>query len=93
MSLFTPQMARFLGPKGLMPSERRGTVTSDLSSAVQQAVGGLDWKADAQGCVRSRRSSLRYLAMHLANQRALAIGRVRLGLFLEFCDVLIDHRW
>lgn len=57
MSLFTPQMARFLGPKGLMPSERRGTVTSDLTKAVREAAGGLDWKADALGCVRSRRSS------------------------------------
>lgn len=55
MSLFTPQMARFLGPKGLMPSERRGTVTTDLASAVKAAVGGLDWKADDKGCVRSRK--------------------------------------
>lgn len=47
-------LAPFLGPKGLMPSTRRGTVTTELANAIQEARGGLDWRADARGVVRSR---------------------------------------
>lgn len=54
-SLFTrnPQLARLLGPKGLMPSAKRGTVASDIAQAVKEARGGLDWKGDSQGVVRA----------------------------------------
>lgn len=55
LSLFTrnPALARFLGPKGLMPSAKRGTVADDLVTAVKEARGGLDWKGDSRGVVRA----------------------------------------
>ncbi|KAL8277867.1 hypothetical protein RQP46_009686 [Phenoliferia psychrophenolica] len=55
LSLFTrnPALARFLGPKGLMPSAKRGTVADDLATAVKEARGGLDWKGDSRGVVRA----------------------------------------
>ncbi|KAK4055602.1 hypothetical protein OIV83_000148 [Microbotryomycetes sp. JL201] len=46
-------VARLLGPKGLMPSAKRGTVSTDLAQAVKEARGGLDWKGDQQGAVRA----------------------------------------
>ncbi|GAA5963832.1 hypothetical protein JCM3765_004033 [Sporobolomyces pararoseus] len=54
-SLFqrNPQLARTLGPKGLMPSVKRGTVASDVEQAVKEARGGLDWKGDSRGVVRA----------------------------------------
>ncbi|GAA5863159.1 hypothetical protein JCM1840_002490 [Sporobolomyces johnsonii] len=54
-SLFqrNPQLARTLGPKGLMPSVKRGTVASDVAQAVKEARGGLDWKGDNKGVVRA----------------------------------------
>lgn len=52
LPVITPKLARFLGPKGLMPAHRRGTVTDDIAAAVKQAKGTLDWKGDKQGMIR-----------------------------------------
>ena len=47
ISLLTP-IARKLGPKGLMPSAKLGTVVTDLSSAVKQArAGRVQYRMDA----------------------------------------------
>ena len=48
----TPKLARFLGPKGLMPSTKRGTVTDNITLAVKASRGALDWKGDKQGVIR-----------------------------------------
>jgi len=48
-----PALARTLGPKGLMPSVKRGTVSDDVATAVKEARGGLDWKGDSKGVVRA----------------------------------------
>ncbi|EGU12916.1 Ribosomal protein [Rhodotorula toruloides ATCC 204091] len=48
-----PTLARTLGPRGLMPSVKRGTVTEDVAQAIQEARGGLDWKGDSKGVVRA----------------------------------------
>ncbi|KAG8862805.1 mitochondrial 54S ribosomal protein mrpl1 [Tulasnella sp. 330] len=47
------QLARFLGPKGLMPSEKRGTVTTNVGSAVKLAQGTMNWKGDRLGVIRA----------------------------------------
>ncbi|GAA5970698.1 hypothetical protein JCM11641_007403 [Rhodosporidiobolus odoratus] len=54
-SLFqrNPTLARTLGPKGLMPSVKRGSVTDDVEQAIKEARGGLDWKGDSHGVVRA----------------------------------------
>jgi len=53
-SLFRrPEIARFLGPKGLMPSAKRGTITSNMAEAVREARGALDWKGDSRGYVKA----------------------------------------
>ena len=46
-------MGRFLGPKGLMPSERRGTVTDDVSTYIRRLKGSSEWKGDKAGVIRT----------------------------------------
>jgi large subunit ribosomal protein L1 len=46
------KIARKLGPRGLMPSPRNGTVTNDIKKAVSEAIKGrVDFKNDKGGTV------------------------------------------
>ncbi|KAF8079066.1 ribosomal protein L1-like protein [Lyophyllum atratum] len=45
----TPKLGRVLGPLGLMPSERRGTVTDDIAGYIQRIRGTSEWRADKTG--------------------------------------------
>ena len=49
----TPKLGRILGPKGLMPSERRGTVTEDVGGYIRRISGSSEWKGDKAGTIRS----------------------------------------
>ncbi|KAF8910043.1 ribosomal protein L1-like protein [Gymnopilus junonius] len=49
----TPKLGRFLGPLGLMPSERRGTVTEDVVGYIQRLRGTSEWRADRTGTIRA----------------------------------------
>lgn len=61
LGVITSKLARFLGPKGMMPTTRRGGVGQDeeLVLRIQEAKGALDWIADSNGrvqtCERPRR--------------------------------------
>jgi large subunit ribosomal protein L1 len=47
-------IARVLGPRGLMPNPKTGTVTMDIAKAVTESRGGkIDFKADKQGGIHS----------------------------------------
>ncbi len=48
----TPRLGRVLGPRGLMPSERRGTVTDDISGYIRRLKGTAEWKGDKEGTIR-----------------------------------------
>ena len=61
VAIATPDMMRFvgrlgkvLGPKGLMPSPKAGTVTPDIGTAVREyAAGKVEFRNDAGGNVHS----------------------------------------
>lgn len=46
VSRLNQQVARILGPKGLMPSAKRGTVTQDVFTTLQNASGEMTFKQD-----------------------------------------------
>jgi len=49
----TPRLGRVLGPRGLMPSERRGTVTDNIAVYIKRLKGTSEWKGDKAGTIRA----------------------------------------
>jgi len=49
------RLGRVLGPRGLMPNPKSGTVTLDVAKAVQEVKGGkIDFKVDKTGIIHTR---------------------------------------
>lgn len=48
------RLGRVLGPKGLMPSPKAGTVTENVDRVVREYLGGrVEYRTDATGCVQA----------------------------------------
>ena len=48
------RLGRVLGPRGLMPNPKSGTVTLDVAKAVQDVKGGkIDFKVDKAGIIHT----------------------------------------
>ncbi|KAH9486351.1 50S ribosomal protein L1 [Psilocybe cubensis] len=63
----TPKLGRFLGPLGLMPSERRGTVTEDIAGYIQKLHGSSEWRADRTGTIRAPIATMSFPVEDVAN--------------------------
>jgi large subunit ribosomal protein L1 len=51
---FVGRLGKVLGPKGLMPSPKAGTVTADVGNAVKEyAAGKIEFRNDAGGNIHS----------------------------------------
>ncbi len=68
------KLGKVLGPRGLMPTPKAGTVTTDIAKAVQEIKGGkIEFKTDRYGIVNAGIGKLSFAADNLvANFRAIA---------------------
>lgn len=68
------KLGKVLGPRGLMPTPKAGTVTTDIAKAVQEIKGGkIEFKTDRYGIVNAAVGKISFPTENLvANFRALA---------------------
>ena len=73
------KLGRILGPRGLMPNPKVGTVTFDIKNAVQEAKGGkIEYRVEKAGIVHARVGKVSFAEGALAeNARALINALVR----------------
>ena len=85
VAISTPDMMRFvgrlgkvLGPKGLMPSPKAGTVTADIEKAVKEyAAGKVEFRNDAGGNVHSVVGKVSFPKEKLTDNINAMIAQVR----------------
>jgi len=85
VAISTPDMMRFvgrlgkvLGPKGLMPSPKAGTVTADVGTAVKEyAAGKVEFRNDAGGNVHSVVGKMSFDKQKLADNIHAMINHIR----------------
>lgn len=89
------KLGRVLGPRGLMPNPKTGTVSDDTAAAVQAAKGGrVEFRMDRHGNIAAAVGKLSFPAEHLCeNVQALA-SAVRAakpagakGIYIRACSV------
>ena len=85
VAVATPDMMRFvgrlgkvLGPKGLMPSPKAGTVTPDIGNAVREyAAGKIEFRNDAGGNVHSVVGKVSFDKQKLVDNANAMIAQIR----------------
>jgi large subunit ribosomal protein L1 len=85
VAVATPDMMRFvgrlgkvLGPKGLMPSPKAGTVTADVGTAVREyAAGKVEFRNDTGGNVHTVVGKLTFDKQKLVENVAAMVAQVR----------------
>jgi large subunit ribosomal protein L1 len=85
VAVATPDMMRFvgrlgkvLGPKGLMPSPKAGTVTPDVAGAVREyAAGKVEFRNDSGGNVHSVVGKVSFSKEHLTDNINAMITQIR----------------
>lgn len=85
VAISTPDMMRFvgrlgkvLGPKGLMPSPKAGTVTPDIANAVREyAAGKVEFRNDSGGNVHSVVGKVSFDTQKLVDNINAMIAQIR----------------
>src|SRR4029078_7431225 len=78
MMRFVGRLGKVLGPKGLMPSPKAGTVTADVGTAVREyAAGKIEFRNDAGGNVHSVVGKVSFDKQKLTDNINAMINQVR----------------
>lgn len=78
MMRFVGKLGRTLGPKGLMPAPKAGTVTPDIEKAVREyAAGRLEFRTDKQGNVHTVVGKVSFDNQKLTENVNAMIERIR----------------
>src|SRR5438874_12588288 len=85
VAIATPDMMRFvgrlgkvLGPKGLMPSPKAGTVTPDVANAVKEYTAGkIEFRNDAGGNVHTVVGKVSFEKQKLADNITMMVNTIR----------------
>jgi large subunit ribosomal protein L1 len=85
VAVATPDMMRFvgrlgkvLGPKGLMPSPKAGTVTPDVAAAVKEyAAGKIEFRNDTGGNIHSVVGKMSFDNQKISDNVHAMIGQIR----------------
>ncbi|HYW35504.1 MAG TPA: 50S ribosomal protein L1 [Balneolaceae bacterium] len=71
------RLGRILGPRGLMPNPKSGTVTDDIGEAVREAKAGkIDFRVDQQGNLHASIGRQSFEPMELRENAAAFLQRV-----------------
>ena len=72
------QLGKILGPRGLMPNPKTGTVTPDVETAVKNAKSGqIQYRADRGGIVHGSVGQVGFEASHIKDNIAALINDLR----------------
>jgi len=72
------KLGRFLGPRGLMPNPKTGTVTDDTASAVNAVKAGrIDFKLDRNGGVAAPIGKVSFSAEQLADNGNAVMNAIK----------------
>lgn len=78
MMRFVGRLGKVLGPKGLMPSPKAGTVTADVASAVREyAAGKIEYRNDIGGNVHTVVGKLSFDTAKLVDNINAMIAQIR----------------
>jgi large subunit ribosomal protein L1 len=71
------QVARVLGPKGLMPNPKLGTVTADIATAVKNAKGGqVEYRVEKAGLVHAGVGKISFTEVDLLTNTKVFVDSV-----------------
>ena len=78
MMRFVGRLGKVLGPKGLMPSPKAGTVTPDVANAVREySAGKIEFRNDAGGNVHAVVGKMSFDKQKLVDNINAMVGTVR----------------